>query len=43
VVNVDNGYGAGVHAARIARRARPRDDARPREAAHQDEAHQDDA
>ncbi|WP_426564408.1 nickel pincer cofactor biosynthesis protein LarB [Angustibacter sp. McL0619] len=27
VVNVDNGYGAGVHAARIARRARPRDDA----------------
>jgi NCAIR mutase (PurE)-related protein len=25
VVNVDNGYGAGVHAARIARRARPRD------------------
>ena len=26
VVNVDNGYGAGVHAARIARRARPRDD-----------------
>ncbi|WP_460460790.1 nickel pincer cofactor biosynthesis protein LarB [Angustibacter peucedani] len=27
VVNVDNGYGAGVHAARVARRARPRDDA----------------
>lgn len=25
VVNVDNGYGAGVHAARIARRASPRD------------------
>jgi NCAIR mutase (PurE)-related protein len=24
VVNVDNGYGAGVHAARIARRAAPR-------------------
>jgi len=24
VVNVDNGYGAGVHAARVARRARPR-------------------
>ena len=27
VVNIDNGYGAGVAAARIARRARPRDDA----------------
>ncbi len=26
VVNVDNGYGAGVHAARVARRARPRDE-----------------
>jgi pyridinium-3,5-biscarboxylic acid mononucleotide synthase len=24
VVNIDNGYGAGVHAARVARRARPR-------------------
>jgi hypothetical protein len=24
VVNVDNGFGAGVHAARVARRARPR-------------------
>lgn len=25
VVNIDNGYGAGVHAARVARRAAPRD------------------
>lgn len=30
VVNIDNGYGAGVFAARVARNARPRD-ARPRE------------
>ena len=27
VVNIDNGYGAGVFAARVARRAAPRDDA----------------
>ncbi|NYG54297.1 nickel pincer cofactor biosynthesis protein LarB [Nocardioides perillae] len=33
VVNVDNGYGAGVHAARVARRAAPRDDVRPTAAA----------
>ena len=27
VVNIDNGYGAGVHAARVARNAAPRTDA----------------
>ena len=29
VVNIDNGFGAGVFAARVARNARPRDTARP--------------
>jgi hypothetical protein len=28
VVNIDNGYGAGVHAARVARRAAPAEDRR---------------
>lgn len=29
VVNIDNGYGAGVHAARVARRSAPRSDSTP--------------
>ncbi|HVU74641.1 MAG TPA: nickel pincer cofactor biosynthesis protein LarB [Mycobacteriales bacterium] len=33
VVNIDNGYGAGVHAARVARAAAPRTDAERRAAA----------
>ena len=29
VVNIDNGYGAGVHAARVARQSAPRQPERP--------------